>query len=49
MCLHIVGINFSLTFNIFRGMFTLVGIIQNNAQGRNVQENIAQNPWLLAI
>lgn len=25
-------------------MFTLVGIIQNNAWGRNVQENIAQIP-----
>lgn len=44
MCLHTVEINLSFKFNIFGGMFTLLGIIQNYARGRNVQENIVQNP-----
>lgn len=49
ICLPIVEINFSLKFNFFKAMFNLVGIIQNNGRERNVQENIAQNPQLLAI
>lgn len=44
MSLHIVKIYFSLNFNILRGMLTLAGIIQNNAQRKIMLEDIPQNP-----
>lgn len=42
--LHIVKMYFSLNFIILREMFTLLGIIQNHAERRNMLENIPQIP-----